>query len=166
MLQHILKVIKEKTIEDINVPGFISLEENGVYEFTPMLTFIYIKFGEAYLEFESIEQYSKLKITEVPSIRHQFDLVEDLYPAVSSIIDLVLIDPMSLTNIVSSIQIYNLEETENEIICDSILIKLRNEQVLFFDPTFLSGINIGGMEQYEFWRSNDEEEKQEVYIEV
>lgn len=45
-----------------------------------------------------------------------------------------------------------MEEAENEITCDSILIKLTNEQVLFFDPTFISGINIGGIEQYEFWR--------------
>lgn len=166
MLQNMIRMIKGKNIEDINLSGFINLEENEVYEFTPMLTFVYVKFGEEYLEFASIEQYSRLRITIVPSIRYDFELVEDFYPAVSSISDVVLINPTSLTNMVSSIKIFNMEEKENEIICDSLLITLNNEQVLFFDPTFLSGINIGGMEQYEFWRIHNKEEKQEVYIEI
>ncbi|MGO4543008.1 hypothetical protein [Paenibacillus sp. 2TAB19] len=166
MLQNILNIIKGKSIEDINLTGFIYLEDNGIYEFTPMLRFVYVRFESEYLEFESINQYSRLKIAVVPTIRHNFELVEDFLPAVSSINDLVLISASSLTNIVSSITIYNLEETDTEITCDSILIRLRNKQVLFFDPTFISGINIGGIEQYEFWRLNNDEEKQEKYIEI
>ncbi|MFC4776113.1 hypothetical protein ACFO9Q_04950 [Paenibacillus sp. GCM10023252] len=166
MLQNILSIIKSKPIKDINLTGFIYLEDDGIYEFTPMLRFVYVKFGEVYLEFESINQYSRLKITVVPSIRHNFELVEDFFPAISSISDLVFINSTSISNIVSSITLYNLEEYENEITCDSTMIKLRNEQVLFFDPTFISGINIGGTEQYEFWRINNTEEKQEKYIKI
>ena len=165
MLQHILDLIKSKPIEDINLSGFVYLE-NGIYEFTPMLRFVYVRFGDEYLEFESIDQYSRLKISAVPAVRYNFELVEDFFPAVSSISDLVLVNPMSNKNIVSSIMIYNLKETESEIICHSILIKLNNEQILFFDPTFLSGINIGGIEQYEFWRFNNSEELKEKYIEI
>ncbi|MCT4508317.1 MAG: hypothetical protein N4A48_06060 [Tepidibacter sp.] len=40
------------------------------------------------------------------------------------------------------IKFYNLEEQE-ELICDAIEIKLKNEQVIFLYPSFYFGINIG-----------------------
>ncbi len=43
----------------------------------------------------------------------------------------------------------------DEVICDALQMTLKNGQILFFDPTFVSGINVGGIEQYEFWRTNN-----------
>ncbi|MGO4543009.1 hypothetical protein, partial [Paenibacillus sp. 2TAB19] len=96
MLYKFINYIKAKPIDDINLIGFINLEDDGVYEFTPMLTFVYFQYGEEYIEFESINQYSKLKVSFVqslPSIRHKYDTVEDFFPAKSSISDIVLIHP-------------------------------------------------------------------------
>ena len=73
-----------KQLTDIYTVGFVYLFEEQ-REFTPDLRWIYLEFEDILLEFESIEQYSRLKIEKVSDIRYQFESDEDMIKVKSSI---------------------------------------------------------------------------------
>lgn len=146
-------LIKQENISDILLSGVVDIE-NGIAEFTPMLTYIFFEFDTKIIKFESIEQYSKLKIEYVDSVTYDFEIEEDMYPAKSSIIEIVMTDTMA-DNSTNSIEIYgDCSENNKVLICDAICLKLNCGQELFLDPTYFFGINIGGMEQKKAWLNN------------
>ena len=63
---------------------------------------------------------------------------------------------MANGNDIDNIIFYNLEGQE-EIICDAVEMKLVNGQVIFLDPSYYFGINIGGKEQKQLWKINFKE---------
>lgn len=99
------------------------------------------------LEFESIEQYSRLKIEEVSDIRYQFESDEDMIKVKSSVIELVLVSSMLANNTVKEIALK--DGTEKN--CAAAKIILENGQIIFLDPGFVHGIGIGGREQEKYW---------------
>ena len=144
--------IKQENISDILLSGVVDIE-NGIAEFTPMLTYMFFEFDTKIIKFESIEQSSKLKIEYVNSITYDFEVEEDMYPAKSSINEIVMTDTMA-ENIVKSVEIYGGVSRNNELICDAVCFKLNCGQQLFLDPTYFFGINIGGNEQKKAWFNN------------
>ena len=144
--------IKQENISDILLSGVVDIE-NGIAEFTPMLTYMIFEFDTKIIKFESIEQSSKLKIEYVDSIIYDFEVEEDMYPAKSSINEIVMTDTMA-ENTVKFVEIYGGVSQDNEMICDSICFKLSCGQELFLDPTYFFGINIGGNEQKKAWLNN------------
>ncbi len=149
MLEAMDLLTRDKAIDDIFLVGFVDISE-GVAQFCHDLRYVYIKFGEKYIELESIEQFSKMRIRIVDSLQYDFEIDEDWMKAYSSVSELILNDTMSIGNKIKNIFFYNL--TEN--ICDALEICLENGQVLFFDPTFYFGINIGGIKQRKMWEEN------------
>lgn len=143
--------IRNKEIDDIYLVGFVDIEE-GMAQFCHDLRYVYIEIGERYIELESIEQFSKIRIGIVDSLQYHFEIDEDMMKAHSSISELVLNDTMSIGNKIQNVLFYNL----NDNICDALEICLENGQILFFDPTFYFGINIGGIEQRKIWEENRE----------
>lgn len=154
MLEKLKDIFKNSLIQDIYVVGFADIED-GIANFYPDMRFYYFEVGEQILELESIDQYSKLSVNIVDSIRYKFEIDEDMIPCKTSVSQIILTDSMSTKNIVKSIIINGMELCNKEkIICDSIQLNLNNGQELFIDPSFYFGINIGGTEQRKFWLEN------------
>ena len=144
MIEYLKKVVKNNNIEDIYLTGFVDVE-NGIAQFCHDLRFMYFEINNKYIEFEVVEQFSKLKIRIVDSIEYNFEIDKDVIKAKSSVSEIVLNDTMSAGNNISTIIFYNL--VEECLICDAIEIELTNGQIIFLDPSFYFGINIGGKEQ-------------------
>ena len=154
MLEKLTDIFKNSSIQDIYLVGFVDIED-GIANFYPDMRFYYFEVGEQFLELESMDQYSKLSVNIVDSIRYKFEIDEDMQPCKTSVNQIVLTDSMSTKNTVKSIIIYGLEVSNREqIICDSIQLNLNNGQELFIDPSFYFGINISGAEQRMFWVEN------------
>ncbi|MGF1487523.1 MAG: hypothetical protein ACFBSE_10580 [Prochloraceae cyanobacterium] len=153
-MKHIFfDVIKQENISDILLSGVVDIE-NGIAEFTPMLTYMFFQFDTKIIKFESIEQYSKLKIEYIDSVTYDFEIEEDMYPAKSSIIEIIMTDTMA-DNSINSIEIYGYFSENNKVlICDAICFKLNCGQELFLDPTYFFGINVGSNEQKKAWLNN------------
>ena len=141
-----LKIIGKK-LTDIYTVGFIYLDEEQ-NEFTPDLRWLYFEFEDILVEFESFEQYSRLKVEEVTNIRYLFEDDEDMIKVRSSIKELVLVSSILAHNIVKSIELK--DGTEKN--CAAAKIVLENGQIIFVDPSFPYGIGIGGKEQEEYWK--------------
>lgn len=168
MLEKLTGIFKSNSIQDIYLVGFVDIED-GVADFCPDMRYYYFEVGEQYIEFESIDQYSKLSVNIVDSIRYQFEIDEDMLPCKTSVSQIILTDSMSAKNTVKSIIINGMElNNKEQIICDSIQLNLNNGQELFIDPSFYFGINIGGAEQRKFWIENlaDDTKHAEIIIEV
>ncbi|KOP68479.1 hypothetical protein AMS62_26985 [Bacillus sp. FJAT-18019] len=154
MLEELEKIVRRSSVHDIYLVGFVDIED-GFAEFCPDLRYYYFELGGQFIEFESIDQYSRLSVKVVDSIRYQFEIDEDMIPCKTSVSQMILTDSMSAKNTVKSIIIYGMEMgIKEQLICDSLQISLNNGQVLFLDPSFYFGINIGGEEQRQFWMEN------------
>lgn len=154
MRNKIQNVLKEKVITDIISVGFVDIE-NDIAQFYPNPQWLYFEFDDYYIEFESIEQFSKLKIRFSDSINYSYEIDEDMVKAKSSIIDVVLISSMMLGNDINEICFSNIDFEDDEfIICDALKLILSNGQIIFLDPSFLFGIAIGKEDQEAFWKNN------------
>jgi len=168
MLEELVDIFKSGSIQDIYLLGFVDIED-GVADFCPDMRYYYFEVGEKYIELESINQYSKLSVRIVDSIRYQFEIDEDMLPCKTSVSQIILTDSISAKNTVKSFVINGLESNDNnQIVCNSLQLNLDNGQELFIDPSFYYGINIGGAEQRKFWNENlaDGTKIEEVVIEV
>lgn len=143
--------IKQENISDILLCGVVDIED-GIAEFIPIMEYMYFKFDTKIIKFESVEQYSKLKIEYVNKLTYKFE-DEDMYPANSSIGEIVLTDTMA-KNTVRLVEIYGGEQIDNELICYAVSFHLYSEQEIFIDPSFHYGIGIGGEHQKNAWFNN------------
>lgn len=166
MIEYLKRIVKNNNIEDIYLTGFIDIED-GVAQFYHDLRFVYFEINTKYIEFESINQFSKLKLKVVDSVKYNFEIDEDMMRAKSSVSEIILSDTMANGNDIDNIIFYNLEDQE-ELLCDAIEIKLVNGQVIFLDPSYYFGINIGGKEQKQMWKINlkETENISETYIKI
>lgn len=167
MIENLKKIIKDKNLEDIFMIGFIDIEE-GIAQFYHDLKYLYFEINFKYIEFESTNQFSKLKIRVVDAIEYNFEIDEDMMRAKASISEIILSDTMANGNVIDNIVFYNLEEKKEEMICDALEIKLVNGQIIFLDPSYYFGINIGGKEQKDIWKINLKENAKirETYIKI
>lgn len=151
MLKDITQVMRKFYLDEIYLTGFVDLEENGMAEFVANSDYLIFEFGEQLIKIQSIEQYTKISIAKVDTIKIDIDL-EDVIPAKSRISGVIFNNPM-IDNKVAVIELFNLEVINYELICDAFKLILSNNQEIFIDPSFL-GINIGGSGVEELWRYN------------
>lgn len=154
MINELKKYIRNKTITDIYSVGFID-DEDDICVFHKNLNYLYIEMDSQYIKLQSINQYSALKFQLVDCIDYDYEIDEDWKKAKSSIANVVLNNSMSLGNIIRKIIFYNLNE--KDLSCDAAEFVLENGQILFFDPSYVFGINIGGIEQKKTWKDNYKE---------
>lgn len=153
MVNNFFDKIKEISISDMHQLGVLEIEE-GVSEITTFHTHLYIIFDNIILKFESVNQYSKLSFQYIEDIKFDFEIEEDMIPVKNSIAEIVLNDTMT-DNRVESLDIYGMEtDSEENQICDALSFHLVCGQELFFDPTYMFGINIGGERQKNLWLRN------------
>ena len=155
MIEYLKRILKDSNIEDIYLTGGVDIE-NGIAEFYHDLRCIYFEINSKYIEFESIDQFSKLRVKVVDSVTNDYEMDEDMTKAKTSISQIILNDTMSEGNYIVNIVFYNLEEQE-ELICGALEMELANGQVIFLDPSFYFGINVGGKKQKQMWRDNLED---------
>ncbi len=155
MIEWLKKITKGQNIKDIYLTGFVDIED-GIAQFYHDLRFVYFEINSKYIKFESINQFSKLKLKIADSIEYDFEIDEDMIRAKSSVGEIILNDTMATGNDIDNIIFYNLEERE-ELVCDAVEIKLVNGQVIFLDPSYYFGINVGGKEQKQMWKINFKE---------
>lgn len=80
------KLLSANLLNNVYVVGFLSNTDNNSAEFSTMLDFIYFEFEEQMVEFQSVEQYSKLRISFVDRVRFEFDKLEnDMFAKVMSV---------------------------------------------------------------------------------
>lgn len=163
MIEYLKKIGKNNPIEDIYVVGFTDIED-GIMEFYSDLERMYFEMSYKYFAFESVEQYSRIKMKITDEISYDYEIDEDMTRARSSVSEIILNDTMSEGNIMEQIIFYNLDEQQNkdELICDAIEITLVNGQTLFLDPSYYFGINIGGNRQKELWKLNYQGEQEDI----
>ncbi|MGQ7889771.1 hypothetical protein [Paenibacillus sp. WC2504] len=151
-MKEILDIIKYSCIDEIYLIGFVDTDDAGVTEFTALMRYLFFEFNGQLLKLESIEQYSRLSISQTISVQLEIDQ-EDVTPAKSRISNIIFNNPL-IDNKVAEIQFYNLQVNNlNEILCDALKMILQNKQEIFLDPSFL-GINIGPSEVEKLWRDN------------
>lgn len=154
MINKLKEFIRNKTITDIYSVGFIE-DEDEICEFHKILDYLYIEINSQYIKLQSINQYSALKLQLVDCIDYDYEIDADWKKAKSSIANIVLNDSMSIGNIIRKIIFYKFND--KELTCDAAEFILDNGQILFFDPSYLFGINIGGINQKKSWQDNYKE---------
>ena len=154
-MENLKKLAQNHNIDEIYLTGFMDIED-GEAEFYPDFRCIYFEINSGYIEFESVCNFSKLRLRIVDFVQYKFEVDEDMMPAKSKVGDMILRDSMANGNDINEIIFYNLDESD-ELICDAAEIRLVNGQVLFLDPSYYWGINLGGadgLEQREIWKMN------------
>ena len=154
MLDQVINVIRSNSFDSIYLTGYLDYEDDEVAQFYSDMRFLYFEFGDKMVEFykyEPVNQASKLRVTVVDSVRHEFDL-EDVVPGKSKINGIIFKNPLA-DNRVEKMYCFNLKEKDGEFLCDALHIKLCNGQDIFLDPGFL-GINIGGLDVKQVWEDN------------
>lgn len=148
-----------KPITDILLTGLVCIE-NGVAEFLPDYRAIHFEINNKFIIFESIEQYSKLKISIAENLLYYEVDDEDMLKSYTSISNIILLDIHDTGNKIESIYLYNKTlNDENFIICEAAKLILQNGQTIFLDPKYYFGINIGGNNQEKRWFENLNKEK-------
>jgi len=150
MLDVLESIISCNKLDDIVITGVTSIED-GTAEFIPNMKSVYFNFEDTLLEFESVEQYSKISIKKVESLKLTSEF-EDVIPSSTSISRIVFMNSID-SNKVKSIGLINQHEYSEGIECDAVEIILENNQMIFIDPMFF-GINLGGEEQKRLWEEN------------
>lgn len=154
-------------ITDIISTGIVSIE-NGLAEFLPDLRILHFEIADKFVVFESIKQFSEIRISVSEKLRYYDVDDEDMLKSHMSIANIVLWDIYDRGNKTAEIYLYDQRsEDNNSIICDAVKINLLNGQTIFLDPKYYFGINIGGSDQEKRWFDNlDKDERKNVRIKI
>lgn len=154
-------------ITDIISTGVVSIE-NGSAEFLPDLRILHFEIDGKFLVFESIKQFSEIKISISEKLCYYDVDDEDMLKSYMSAANIILWDIHDKGNKVTEIYLYNQKsEDNNNVICDAVKINLLNGQMIFLDPKYYFGINIGGSDQEKRWFDNlDKNERKNIRIKI
>lgn len=150
MFEEFCDLIKNNNFEEIYLIGMFDDVDS---EFVASSSFIYFEFENKFVQLEEIENYSKIKIKIVDSIKPEDVFDDEEIHCKSRIGNIIFMNPLAASNKIKKISFYGLEKREDEIITDVLLIKLVNDQDIFIDPSLL-GFTIGGIERKAFWEEN------------
>lgn len=153
MLKSINELVKRSNVDDFYTIGYVD-NEKGIFCYHPDLRLLYLEINSKYIEFESIEQYSKLSVKIVERMEHKYKESLEDEVCISSMGDVILVSTQFEENRINKMIFYGLED--DRLICDALELMIR-EQMVFLDPGFLIGIGIGGIEQKQYWKENYQE---------
>lgn len=74
--------------------GFVDIE-GGAAQFYHDLRFLYFEINFKFIEFEAINQFSKLRINVLDSVEYKYEIGEDMVAAKSSVAEIILNDTMA-----------------------------------------------------------------------
>lgn len=137
---------------DVTVGGY-TLDGDPSREFLPDMTAVFMRFGDVYLACQSIEQFSKMRLSFCREIFY------------NKVDDDVQYGCLSLTHILESdfdlgdffikeIVLFDPVQKNGELACTAVCFELSNGDCFFLDPEFPWGIKPGGRKLYEKWLEN------------
>lgn len=142
MISKELENLMKSSLNDFILTGVLDVSDE-IVQFLPDFTLMYLKLDDKYIAFESVEQYSKLKISVVDSIAyHKIDDPDFKYSFVS-LLELLVINGTYSSTKINKIDAYNADEQATYFECDAAKVELTNEQTFFFDPCNFWGLTIG-----------------------
>ena len=147
-----LRSLCDARVEDFLLQGYV-VEEEGTLRFRPMLDAIFLKLEGRLIRMESTEQYSAVELSEVQTVAPTFEVDPDTQFCVSSAGELLLLNPMG-DNRIECVEGYGWRRVGEIDQFDAIGLRLYSGQYLFFDPSFLFGMKVGGERQREYWLRN------------
>lgn len=137
-----------RSLGDIILSGVVDLDCIPA-DFVPLLDRVYLKIGDQLVELSRDELTLELNVALVDEVRVDCVMEDTHRLCRSSIGKYVLADPLA-DNRIAFITIY---AGQNDAI-KAIEFRLVSGQMLFFDPSFMDGINFGGIEQKAVWLNN------------
>ena len=140
-----------RKLTDIVAEGFF--EDGAPGRFTPMFSAIYLELEDGLVVLQSLEQYSRMAISAVDEYRPKFAVDPDTRYGVCSLGSVLMVHP-SDNCWIDRVEIYRSDEPSGEQRTCALGLLLGTGQYMFFDPTQLSGINVGGPEQRAYWLQN------------
>lgn len=154
-------------ITDIISTGVVSIE-NGSAEFLPDLRILHFEIAGKFVVFESIKQFSEIRISVSEKLCYYDVDDEDMLKSYMSIANIILWDIYDKGNKTAEIYLYDQKlEDNNSIICNAVKINLSNGQTIFLDPKYYFGINIGGSDQEKRWFDNlNKDERKNLRIKI
>ena len=156
MRNSIIKNYIGKSILDIITVGSVDIESNPSDICTNNML-LYLEFPEGLLLFSSIVQMSELGITQEESIKFDYEIDEDDLYSKMSISNFILRDTISDVCIVKIIEYL----VDGKL--KAIEFNLKNNQMLFIDPTYYTGIKLGGEDiKSGFFENHDNVERIEI----
>lgn len=150
MIEKIKELVKGKCIEDIVICGFVDIE-NGVAEFCNQLYCVFIEVDGRYIKLEAVDQNPRLQVSITDKLDYSDELDEDMFRAYYHANELILCSNSEYGNDIKRISFYIYNEITCE--CDAIEFEVGNGQVIFFDPSYYYGFNIGGEFQKKVWQN-------------
>ena len=147
----LLKSYVGKSLDDFLVHGIV--DTNSIpADFIPLLDYVVIIIDGASVRLWRDEATIRLSVSVTDQAPRLCELEDGHLPCHSSIGCYVLADPNSNQNQIKQFVLYGVAgET-----FAALEVQLMSGQMLFFDPSFIDGINFGGQGQKEIWLANTE----------
>ena len=136
-------------VSDVLLPGFID-DEAQPHRFRALPQAIYFECNSSLLKFEAIATTGTMHVSLADNLSVSVDLDDDMVPAIASLREQVLDDPVG-SNLLLEIRLWNLAEDENGLRCAAAQLQLANGQQVFLDPSYYFGIRVGGTRQRDIW---------------
>lgn len=154
-MEKLLKKIIGTQFEDVISIGFND-EENGIIQYVIDMHKVYLDFENIRLSFECINNYSKLLIKGEGEIQFDYTIDEDMKYGFSKLHNVIFSQGEAVDVFLEKIYLYNVKKSFTEyIVCDAIKILLSTGQILFFDPSYYFGINIGDEKIEKIWKQQN-----------
>lgn len=161
-MNHIVGIIKNNQLTDFFQVGLILSNENEIELITNNYIF-FLEFNERYIKIEYRE--GRVCVSNTDNIVYEnIPDIEGLPSYKNSIIKFIVTDD-DVCNQVERIVTFNEQDCLEGILCDSLLLEMNNNQIIFFDPSYHWGINIGGYLQLKNWYNNQTQKEllQKIY---
>lgn len=150
-MKYIVDTIKNNQLTDFFQVGLVLFDDNEI-ELIKNNYIFFLEFNEKYIKIESKE--GKIFIKNVDNVIYENTPdVEGLPSYKNSIIKFIVTDD-DICNKVERIITFNEKNFLEGVFCDALLLEMNNNQVIFFDPSYHWGINIGGYLQLTNWYNN------------
>jgi hypothetical protein len=149
LLKEFVDVLVGKSLEDVLVAGFVEKESQQL-RFCANYRNLYFDCGGLFVKASVVRSEGVLTLNVISDpAPEQYD-DDDLVPAISSIRDVVLLDPNG-SNLFTSIHLWNAQEGVAGIASAALRLDLSNGQQIFIDPSYYFGMRIGGTLQEQIW---------------
>lgn len=155
MEEMLSKQLFTSELEDIISVGFCDETENG-FEYIMNMDILYLSFEHFLVKMEAIKNYSRLALSCEKKIKQDYIIDEDMKYAFSKLHNVIFKQGEMVDVFIEKMFFFNLShQNTNVVTCDALKVYLSSGQVLFFDPAYYFGINIGDETSVSIWEEQN-----------
>lgn len=144
----------ESELEDIISVGYYDESENGL-EYIINMDILYLSFEHFFVKLEAVENYSRLSLCYEEEIQQNYVKDEDMKYAYSKLHNIIFRQGELVSVFIERLVLFNPSYQNNNVVCDALKINLSSGQILFFDPAYYFGINIGDERLVAIWEEQN-----------